>query len=177
MFASFDDGKFRKDLCPILGIITALWPPEIVRAKLQVVKKDPGDVTGLLEPIAREAEVVLLDSITICGLGYINPSKFKKAIVVSKYVPNIRKAYSAARALYGDEDFEKVAEEYLRRVKCKVRKDGGRLCLAPYGLSEKEAWEIVEERTSVGPLPEDLRMAHHLASALGKYLTRVPSPS
>ena len=177
MLASFDDGKFSKDKCPILGLLTALWPPEVVRATLHLVRKDPGDVTELLLPLASEAEAVLLDSITICGLGFIDPSKFKAAIVVSKYVPRIRKAYAAVKKIYGDGRFVEVAEDYLRRVKCLERGDGGRLCLAPYGLSEKEAWEIVKERTSVGPLPEDLRLAHHLASAIGKFLTRPPSRS
>ena len=177
MFASFDDGKFRRDFCPILGIITVLWPPEIVRATLQIVKKDPGNVTELLLPLGKEADIVLLDSITICGLGYIDPSKFEKAIVVSKYIPNIRKAYLAAQRIYGNSEFEEIAEDYLRRVKCIARKDGGKLCVAPYGLDEKDAWEIVEERISVGPLPEDLRLVHHLASALGRYFMRFPSPS
>ena len=175
MLASFDDGKFSKDKCPILGLLTAFWPPEIVRATLHLVKKDPGEVTELLMPLAEEADVTLLDSITICGLGFIDPSKLRKSIVVSKYVPKIRKAYNVARKIYGNDRFVEVAEEYLSRVKCVDRSDGGRLCVAPYGLSEKEAWEIVRERTSVGPLPEDLRLVHHLASAIGKFLTRSPS--
>ena len=167
-----DDGKFSHK-CPVVVIITALWPPKVVELSVMIVKKDPGNLTDALLRFVGD-ELLLVDSFTICGLGYFDPSSFKRAIVVSKYVPNIRKAYSAAKRLYSSSRFEEVAEEYLERVRC-VRKGPHKLCLAPYGLSFEEALEIVEERTVRRGLPEDVVLAHELASGVGRWLTKAPS--
>ena len=167
-----DDGKFSS-LCPVVGLVTALWPPKVIRLQLHVFKKDPGEVTEAFLDLVGD-EVLIVDSVTICGLGFLDPSKFRKAIVVSKYVPRIRKAYRAARELYGTSRFEEVAEEYLERVKC-FKRGPHKLCVASYGLSLGEALEIVEERTVRRGLPEDVVMAHELASGVGRWLTRVPS--
>jgi endonuclease V-like protein UPF0215 family len=156
-----------------VGVVTAFWPPRVTRLQLHVFKRDPGEVTEAFLDLAK-GEILIIDSVTICGLGFLDPSKFDRAIVVSKYVPNIRKAYSAAKRLYSSSRFEEVAEEYLERVRC-VRKGPHKLCLAPYGLSFEEALEIVEERTVRRGLPEDVVLAHELASGVGRWLTKAPS--
>ncbi len=171
MLASFDDGKFTKEKCPIVVLLLEGWPPDPVTLTLHILRKDPGNVTPLISPLTSQAELVLIDSITICGLGFVNPKELgKKVIVVSKYVPRIRRAYKAVEQLYGDaSEFREIAEEYLRRVKCEKLK-AGRRCVAPYGIELEEALEIVRKRTLVEPLPEDVRMAHLIASAIGRWL-------
>jgi len=152
-----------------VGIVTALWPPRVVRLQLHVFKKDPGEVTEAFLDLVGD-EVLIIDSITICGLGFVDPSRFGRAVVVSKYVPNLRKAYGAARRLYSGDRFAEVAEEYLRRVRC-----GEGICVAPYGLSYEEALELVRSRTVRRGLPEEVILAHELASGVGRWLTKAPS--
>jgi len=169
---SFDDGKFSKELCPIVSVITYSWPPKVRSLTLHLTRKDPGDLTEALARTLKEVERLIIDSITICGLGYVNPSLFDvPVIVVSKYIPNIRKAYRATREIYGSRDFEMIAEGYLRKVKCVKLRDGKR-CIAPYKLSFEEALKIVEERTLIAPMPEEVRMVHEIASAIGRWLNR-----
>jgi len=146
----------------------------VVRLQAHAFKKDPGDVTGAFLPLA-EGDVVIIDSITICGLGYVDPSKFERAVVVSKFVPRVTKAVPVARRLYGDDRFREVAEEYLRRVKC-FKRGPHKLCVAPYGMDYQEALKIIEERSVRRGLPEEVILAHELASAAGLWLTRAPSP-
>ncbi len=158
----------------MVALLTALWPPKVVALQIHVLKKDPGEVTDLFVEFVGE-EVLFLDSVTLCGLGFLDPSKFKRAIVASKYVPNLRKAYPAARRLYSSGRFEEVAEEYLRRVRC-VREGPYKLCLAPYGMSFEEAMALVKERTVRRGIPEEIIMAHEMASGIGRWLTKAPSP-
>ncbi len=170
--ASFDDGKFTRDLCPVVVVETRGFPPEVTGLSYLQLRKDPGEVTDLLRPFLEGVDLILIDSVTICGLGFVDPSGLPSAaVVVSKYIPNIEKAYGKARELYGNDRFEEVAREYLRRAKC-VRVGGSKLCLAPYGLPFEEAFEVVRERTLVEPLPEEVRLSHSIASALGKWLNK-----
>ena len=170
--ASFDDGKFTRELCPIVVVRTKGFPPEVVGLSFLKLWKDPGEITNVLNDFLVDVDLILIDSITICGLGFVDPSGLpSKTIVVSKYVPQIRKAYDKVYELYGSDRFVEVAEEYLNRVKC-IELGLGKLCLAPYGLSFKEALRIVRERTLVEPLPEEVRLSHSIASALGKWLNK-----
>ncbi|ALU12750.1 hypothetical protein EYM_07095 [Ignicoccus islandicus DSM 13165] len=168
--ASFDDGKFTKELCPVVIVKTEGFPPDVIELAFLRLYKDPGDVTGLINPFLKNVDLILIDSITICGLGFVDPSNFpSKAVIVSKFVPNIRKAYEKAYELYGNDRFREVAEEYLKRVKC-VKLKHGKICIAPYGLEFEYALKIVRKRTLVDPLPEEVRLSDSVASALGKWL-------
>ena len=155
-----------------------MWPPKVVRIQVHLFKKDPGEITDAFVDISKD-EVVIIDSVTICGLGFVDPSKFERAIVVSKFIPKIEKAIPVARKLYSDSTFEKVVKEYLKRTKC-VKRGWHTLCVTPYGLTFEDALEMIEERVARRGLPEEIIMAHELASALGKWLQsslkRGPSP-
>ncbi|UXD22829.1 hypothetical protein IPA_08640 [Ignicoccus pacificus DSM 13166] len=167
---TFDDGKFSERVCPVVTLITEGWPPKIDSISLSIFKKDPGNLTEPLSNLLEDVSLIIIDSITICGLGYVDPEGFgPPVIVVSKYVPNIRKAYKASRELYGNDEFVRISEKYLERVRCFPRREG-RICIASYGLDLFQARKIVEERTLVEPLPEEVRMAHEVASAIGRWL-------
>jgi len=172
LLASFDDGKFTKEVCPIVTLKTEGWPPEIVEMGLHIVWKDPGNITELIKRFLDDIEIVIIDSITICGLGYVNPNELaSRVIVVSKYVPNIKKAVKRVTEMYGTNEFENIVNEYLNKVRC-INLGASRVCVAPYGLSFMESVEVILKRTIVTPLPEDLRMAHLIASAIGRWLNK-----
>ena len=152
----------------MVALQTASWPPKVVRLQVHFFKKDPGEITEALVEISSD-EIVIIDSVTVCGLGFVDPSKFERAVVVSKFIPKIEKAIPVAKRLYSDDTFERVAKDYLRRTRC-VKRGLHTLCVAPYGMSFDEALEIIEERTVRRGLPEEIIMAHELASALGKWL-------
>ena len=172
MLASFDDGKFTREVCPVVVLKTSGWPPEIVEIGLHLLWKDPGNITRVIADGIRDADIVIIDSITICGLGYVDPQNLgSRVIVVSKYIPNIKKAINKVKEIYGNDEFEAIVNNYLSKVRC-IEMGLSRLCIAPYGMNFHEALETVIKRVLVEPLPEDIRLAHLIASAIGRWLNK-----
>ena len=176
----FDDAPFvprSKGKAIVIGVITrgGSFADGIMKTEVTI---DGLDATDELIKIINKSKhkpqlrVIMLNGITIAGFNMVNIYKLSErtelpVIVVNRKKPNLERM---RRALMNFNDFEerwnivKVAGE-MRRVEVK----GGKFVYyQKRGVDDETAEKIIRMSCTHSLIPEPLRLAHLIASALVK---------
>ncbi len=172
-----DDSYFKphtKSTVPLVGVLVRA-PNYLEGVLLREITVDGMDATEaildmLKTPHGRQARVVITQGITFGGFNIIDLERLNEEgeipiIVVSRKKPDIVAMEDALRKHFSD------WEERVRLLKkvgiVEVENKGFPLYIQVVGMDITEAKFILNNFTIRGAIPEPVRMAHIIASALG----------
>jgi len=176
----FDDGPFvprSKGKVPVIGVVFrgGDFLDGVFKTDVTIDGMDATDI--LIKIINRskhkeQLRVIMLNGITIGGFNMINISKLYEktnlpVIAINRKMPNLKKIRIA---LQNFNDFEKrwnCIEDAGKIQKMKIEKNKN-LYFQFKGLKQREAEEIIRVSCTRSLIPEPLRVAHLIASALIK---------
>lgn len=173
----FDDAAFlprSKNLVPVIGLIYrgGKFPDGALRTDVEIDGTDATEKIIRLVNASRHKQqlrVIMFDGITFAGFNVINIKRIHEAtglpvIVINRKLPGLEKV---KRALKRFADFEQrwKAIEAAGKIKvCEVR--GGKIYYQVVGLSDEEAEEVITLSSTRSHIPEPLRVAHIIATAV-----------
>jgi len=176
----FDDAPFvprSKGKAIVIGVITrgGGFADGIIKTEVEI---DGLDATEVLSRVINKSKhkpqlrVIMLNGITIAGFNMVNIYKLSKqtnlpVIVVNRKKPNLEKM---RRALMNFKDFEErwrivEAAGNIKRIEIK---NGKFIYYQKSGIDKNSAEEIIRMSCTHSLLPEPLRLAHLIASAIIK---------
>ncbi|MCE4605626.1 MAG: DUF99 family protein [Desulfurococcales archaeon] len=143
------------------------------------VKVDGLDASSIIAYLASRlgrfgpVDLVMLDSVTIAGFNVASPASIHRltgapVVVLYKYSPSLERLASAVVNV----DMHRVRLRVLKIVgdAVELRTRRGRLYAIVWGASLDRIVSVVEELQFFGRMPEPLRLAHYLASAISSIL-------
>lgn len=173
----FDDAAFlskTKALVPVIGLIYrgGKFPDGALRTDVEI---DGTDATEKIIKIVnssrhkQQLRVIMFDGITLAGFNVLDIKKIQEktglpVIVINRKLPNLE---NVKKALKRFDDFEqrwKCIQNAGELKACKVR--GGKVFYQAIGLSDEEAEEIINLSSTRSYIPEPLRVAHIIATAV-----------
>ncbi|WP_297069083.1 DUF99 family protein [Thermococcus sp.] len=174
----FDDGTFsfsskanqRKTV--LVGVVMK-GSQEVVGVLSRWITVDGTDATkaitdAVLESRFKDLRVILLKGITYAGFNVVDVERLHRetglpVIVVVRKKPNLSAMVDALRKHFSDAD-ERI--NLLRKSPPLVELIPKKLYVQVTGIDESTAGEIVRVTTKTGLIPEPLRLAHMMASAV-----------
>jgi endonuclease V-like protein UPF0215 family len=178
--AGFDDAPFiprSKGKVPVVGVVFrgGEFLDGVYKTDVEI---DGMDATKVLIKLINKSKhkeqlrVVMFNGITIGGFNMINISKLWEktglpVIAINRREPNLKKIRTALRKF---DDFEKrwnCIEEAGRIHRMKIEKNKN-IYYQFKGLKQTEAESIIRLSCTRSQIPEPLRVAHLIASALVK---------
>ncbi|NJE08070.1 DUF99 family protein [Thermococcus sp. M39] len=174
----FDDGTFsfkskiERDKTILIGVVMK-GSQEVVGILVRWIEVDGRDATekmidSIVNSRFKDLRVIMLKGITYAGFNIVDIEKLSKetglpVIVVIRKRPDLKAMEDALRKHFPD------AEERIKLL----RKGGEvrelipeRLFYQAYGLEPKTAEEIIKITQKSSLIPEPLRLAHMIASAV-----------
>lgn len=177
----FDDGAFEfksaGKTVPVIGVIYR--GGNFIDGMLQThITIDGMDATDkLIERIEstrhrQQLKVIMLDGITLGGFNIVDIRKLHKGtglpiIVVNRKIPDL-KAVRKALKRFGDFKERWQAIKNAGEIKTYSFKKGKNLYYQSVGLDDEEVEEILSLSSTRGFIPEPLRVAHLIATAVVK---------
>ncbi len=174
----FDDGTFSfssklfRERTILIGVVMK-GSKEVVGVLARWITVDGKDATEkLIDAVKnsrfKDLRVVLLKGITYGGFNVVDLERLHRetglpVIVVVRKRPDLNAMELALRKHFGDAE-ERIA--LLRKAPPLVEAIPGKLYIQAVGVDEKTAKEIVRVTTRTGFIPEPLRLAHMIASAV-----------
>jgi len=176
----FDDGPFTprsESKAPVIGVVTrgGTFPDGIIKTEVVV---DGLDATQVISNVINKSKhkdqlkVVMFNGITIAGFNMIDIHELWKktdlpVIIVNRKNPNLNKI---KKALTHFKDFKrrwKIVKNAgkIRSVDIKIGKP---IYYQFHGLCKEEVEDIIKLSCTRSLIPEPLRLAHLIASALVK---------
>ncbi|MDI6807310.1 MAG: DUF99 family protein [Candidatus Aenigmarchaeota archaeon] len=173
----FDDAAFlprSKDLVPVIGLIYrgGKFPDGALRTDVKVDGKDASEKIIKLINSSRHKQqlrVIMFDGITLAGFNVVDIKKIYEktglpVIVINRKLPNLERV---RKALMRFDDFEqrwRYIQNAGKLKVCEVR--GGKVYYQAIGLSDEETEEIINLSSTRSYIPEPLRVAHLIATAV-----------
>ncbi|ASJ05361.1 endonuclease dU [Thermococcus barossii] len=174
----FDDGTFsffsklERDKTILIGVVMK-GSQEVVGVLSRWITVDGNDVTdAMIDAINssrfKDLRVILLKGITYAGFNIVDLERLHRktglpVVVVVRKRPNLDAMEGALRKHFSDAE-ERIS--LLRNAPPLVELVPGKLYIQATGLEIKTAGEIVRTTTKTGLIPEPLRLAHMIASAV-----------
>ncbi|MDI6643045.1 MAG: DUF99 family protein [Candidatus Hodarchaeaceae archaeon] len=174
-----DDGPFEpksKGEVPLVGVVFrgGRWLDGVLRT---YIKQDGTDVTErLIEMVNRsrhrgQLRVLLVDGVTFAGFNVLDVKKvFKKTglpvIVISRELPDMSDIRKAIRHLPGWRDRWKIIKSTGKIYPVRTKSRGAPIYMQPVGIKRADAETIVKLSSTRSLVPEPLRAAHLIATAL-----------
>jgi len=180
LLEAYDDGFFpyyfkaRRGKTYVVGVEVE-GPSLLRKVVVGVVKVDGRDTLGVIKDISKSmsGQVILLDGVIYAGFDVIDPHELhsstgKGVIVVQLYPLNLNSIQRALQEHFEDwsERFSVIRDVYSKMVR--VETPWRILEVYSTGLSFSEALSILKESCIYSPVPEPLRIADKIASALSK---------
>ncbi|MEM7821268.1 MAG: DUF99 family protein [Candidatus Aenigmatarchaeota archaeon] len=175
----FDDGAFapRDDAnVPLIGVI--FRGGEFLDGALKTeVKIDGNDATEKIINIVnssrhkQQLKVIMFDGVTVGGFNVIDIKEVNEktgipVIVINRKLPDINKVRNALKNF---DDFERRWNSILNAGKIKeCRIKNKKVYYQLIGLDDKDAKEIIRLSSTRSFIPEPLRIAHIIATAIAK---------
>lgn len=175
----FDDAPFRKGerkMLPVVGVIYR--GGKIFDGMLFLkVKIDGNDATEKMAKIVnssrhkKQLKVIMTDGITVGGFNVIDLRELNEktnlpVIAINRKYPNIKEVKNALKKFEDFKERWKKVKNAGRIKKCKIKDKF--IYYQVKGISSEEAEEIIRISCTRGFIPEPLRVAHLIASALMK---------
>ncbi|HDD71376.1 MAG TPA: DUF99 family protein [Candidatus Aenigmarchaeota archaeon] len=117
----------------------------------------------------QQLKVIMFDGITMAGFNLIDIKKVNEktglpVIVVNRKLPDLKKVENALKNF---EDFEKRWKIVLNAGKLKeCRVKNKKIYFQAVGISDEDAREIIRLSATRSLIPEPLRVAHLIATAI-----------
>jgi len=172
-----DDGPFDPDYkgeVPLVGVVTrgGRWIDGVMRT---CIEKDGTDATDRLTELILKSRhrgqlrVVITDGVTFAGFNVLNVRELYKrtglpVIVISRDQPNMSDIGKAISHLEGWKERWRIIKNVGRLYPVKVR--GRRIYMQIVGIKEEDARRIVTISSTRSAIPEPLRVAHLIATAM-----------
>jgi endonuclease V-like protein UPF0215 family len=174
--AAFDFGSAGKSV-PVVGVIYrgGSFIDGMLRTDVTI---DGADATDrLAERInstrhRQQLKVIMLDGITLGGFNVVDAKRLHEetslpVIIVNRKMPDL-KAVRKALERFPDSDSRWQAIRNAGKIKTYSFKNGKNLYYQSIGLDDEEAEEILALSSTHGFVPEPLRVAHLIATAIVK---------
>ena len=171
-----DDGPFVKGQArvPLAGVLVC--PPAYVEGVLTSSCLVDGDdandaIVGMVRGsrFSEQVRMVMVDGAALGGFNVVDARALSEALglpvmTISRDEPDMSSIMEALKAHFADWErrFEIMSRNRLRAVKV----PDGRVFVASEGIEEREADAAVLKCTVRGCLPEPVRLAHLVATAL-----------
>jgi len=176
----FDDGAFEprsKKLVPVIGVIFR-GGNFLDGAMTTKVKVDGTDATGKIVKLInssrhkQQLKVVMLDGITLAGFNVVDIKKLYEqteipVIVVNRKMPDIKSVKKALRRFSDFKNRWKSIEDAGKIKECFV-KDFKKAYFQNIGMDDDTAREVIKLSSTRSFIPEPLRVAHLLATAIAR---------
>ncbi len=172
----FDDGFFRKSQshAPLVGCVVR--GNDLVEGFIvDKVSIDEDDATGLLSKLVNNSKfidtlrVLFLKGITLGGFNTVDIKELSSqtglpVIVVLRKLPDMDKIKKALKNVNNP-------NEKLSRMKkagriFEMKRSRGKLYFQKAGISKKDASSLIDISIRTGNIPESVRIAHMIASAI-----------
>jgi len=176
----FDDAPFiprSEGKVPVIGVVFrgGDFLDGVIKTEVAIDGMDASDTLIKIVNQSKHKEqlrVIMLNGITIGGFNMINISKiYKKTglpiIAINRKRPNLKKIRTALQNFDDFEDRWKCIEDAGKIQKMKIEKDKN-IYFQFKGLKENEVERIIRLSCTRSLIPEPLRVAHLIASALIK---------
>jgi len=175
----FDDGAFKpksKKLVPVIGVIFR-GGKFLDGAFRTDVKVDGTEATEKIIKLInssrhkQQLKVIMFDGITLAGFNIIDIKKLHEqtklpVVVVNRKMPNIK---DVRKALSNFDDWKERWQTIKNAGKIKVCKmRDGKVYYQCVGMKDAEAEEVIELSSTRSHIPEPLRVAHIIATAVVK---------
>lgn len=176
----FDDSPFEsksKGLVPVVGVIYrgGKFPDGILKTEVKIDGLDATEKIAKLINSSRhkqQLKVVMFDGITLGGFNIVDIKVLNKktglpVIVINRKEPNLKEV---KLALKNFKDFKKRWKmiENAGKVKEFILRNGKKVFYQAVGLEDEEVEEVIELSTTHSQIPEALRVAHLIATAIVK---------
>lgn len=174
----FDDGTFSfssklsRDKTVLIGVVMK-GAAEVVGVLARWITVDGNDVTdAVIDAVNssrfKDLRVIMLRGITYAGFNIVDLERLYRetglpVVVVVRKKPDINAMEAALRKHFPDAE-QRIA--LLRRAPPLVEFIPDRLYFQAVGLEENVAREVIRVTTKRGLIPEPLRLAHMIASAV-----------
>ena len=176
----FDDGPFiprSKGKVPVVGVVFrgGSFLDGILKTDVSIDGLDATDTLIKLVNKSRhkkQLRVIMLKGVTIGGFNMINISQLHEktslpVIVVNRKMPNLKDIRNALKNFHDFENRWKCIEKAGKIYKMKIEKDKN-IYYQFKGLKKEEVERIIRLSCTRSFIPEPLRVAHLIASALIK---------
>lgn len=176
----FDDAPFiprSKGEVPVVGVVFrgGNFLDGVYKTDVEIDGMDATDILIKLINRSKHKEqlrVIMLNGITIGGFNMINISKLYEktglpVIAVNRRMPNLKKIKTALQNFDDFEERWECIEDAGKIHKMKIEKNKN-IYYQFKGLKQTEAESIIKLSCTRSLIPEPLRVAHLIASALVK---------
>ena len=179
--AAFESGSAGKSV-PVVGVVYrgGDFIDGMLRTDITIDGMDSTD--KLIERInstrhKQQLKVIMFDGITLGGFNIVDIRRLHEAtglpvIVIARKMPNLQ---NVQKALKNFKDYkkrwrliEKAGEPKPCTLKPRTLKGGKKVYYQSVGLSDKKAEEIIALSSTRSFIPEPLRVAHLIATAIVK---------
>ncbi len=174
-----DDGPFEprsKGEVPLVGAVFrgGRWLDGVLRA---CIKQDGTDVTERLIGMVNESRhrgqlrVIMVDGVTFAGFNVLDVREvFKKTglpvIAISRELPNMADIRKAIKHLPDWRERWKIIRGVGKIYPVRTKSRGQPIYMQPVGIKREDAAAIVKLSSTRSLVPEPLRVAHLIATAL-----------
>ena len=168
--------NFRQGTVPIVGALVRS-PGYLEAVMVSAVTIDGQDANdGLTKMISssryrEQISLVLIDGVALGGFNVVDIKRMHQetgisCATVTRDAPDLERIRKALQAHFDDWErrWEIITAQPLQVVQTRHRP----LHVSSYGISSNELVELLQQTTVQGALPEPLRLAHLIATALIK---------
>jgi endonuclease V-like protein UPF0215 family len=175
----FDDGAFcsREGKVPVVGVIFrgGKFLDGVLKTDVEIDGKDSTEKIVKLINNSRhkqQLKVIMTDGITFGGFNILDIQKVYEStglpvIVVNRKRPNLRKVREALKNFNDFEERWELIKKAGKVKMCEIR-PGVRIYYQCVGMEDEEAREVLVLSSTRSQIPEPLRVAHLIATALVK---------
>jgi hypothetical protein len=173
-----DDGPLDKSIggIPLVGAVFrgGRWLDGVLKSE---ITPDGLDVTEKLVEMVKKSRhlgqlrVVMVDGITFAGFNVLDVKKvFRElglpVIVISREKPNMRDIRKAIKHLPNWSTRWKLIQKAGRIYSMRTKHRGGQIYIQPVGIRREDAERIVRLSSVRSLVPEPIRVAHLIATAV-----------
>lgn len=171
---AWDDGPFKfktkgKDI--LVGVIYrgGQFLDGLLKTEIEIDGEDATEkiIEKTLKTKHKDLRVIMLDGITFAGFNTVDIKEIYEktklpVIVVNRKKPNLKKFIETLKLMPNSEKRIKAVKNagpiYYVNIKNK------KICFQCYGISNKDASEIIKITSTMSLIPEPLRAAHLIAN-------------
>lgn len=175
----FDDGAFvpKTDAkVPVIGVIFrgGKFLDGALKTEVEVDGMDATEkMINLINSTRhkQQLKVIMLDGITVAGFNIIDIKKLHEKtrlpiIVVNRKIPNLKKVKNALKNFDDFKERWKVVKNAGKIKECRVKDK--KVYYQSIGLNDEDTKEIISLSSTRSFIPEPLRVAHIIATAVVK---------
>lgn len=174
----FDDGAFEskgKGNVPVIGVVYrgGKFLDGVLRTDVTIDGRDATEKLIKLINSSRHKQqlrVVMFDGVTLAGFNIIDIKKLHEqidlpVIVINRKIPDFKKVRAALKKFKDFKARWRMIEHAGAIKECRLEKDK-KVYYQSIGLDDEETEEVIALSSTHGFIPEPLRVAHLIATAV-----------